>query len=253
VFEFFTSFTVIPSIDLKDGQVVRLLRGDMNRVTIYGADPAATARRFEQEGATLIHIVDLDGAIAGEPRNLDAIARIRAEVRCALDVSGGLRTIETIREVVAVGADLVSIGSAAFLFPDLIARACGEFPGRIFGSLDVREGRLAIKGWVETTPLTVAEAAERFRIAGVAAAIVTDIARDGAQAGIDALRMAEIAGSSRLPVIASGGVSTLDDIRSLAARFDEGVVGVVVGRALYEGNFTIREAIGAARSYQSSL
>ena len=225
---------------------MRLLHGDMSRVTIYGADPAATARRFAEEGATIIHIVDLDGAIAGEPRNLDAIARIRAAVRCALDVSGGLRTIETIREVVAAGADRVSIGSAAFLFPDLIARASAEFPGRVFGSLDVREGRLAIKGWVETTPLTVAKAAERFREAGVAAAIVTDIARDGAQSGIDALRMAEIAKSSHLPVIASGGVSTLADIRSLAARFDDGVVGVVVGRALYEGNFSLREALAAA-------
>jgi phosphoribosylformimino-5-aminoimidazole carboxamide ribotide isomerase len=244
----FETFTVIPSIDLKDGQVVRLLHGDMNRVTVYGADPAATARRFEDEGATLIHIVDLDGAIAGEPRNLDAIARIRAAVRCALDVSGGLRTLETIREVVAAGANRVSIGSAAFLFPDLITRACVEFPGRVFGSLDVREGRLAIKGWVETTPLTVAKAAERFRMAGVAAAIVTDIARDGAQAGIDALRMAEIARTSGLSVIASGGVSTLDDIRSLAARFDDGVVGVVVGRALYEGNFSLPEAIAAAGS-----
>src|ERR1700731_3982357 len=155
----------------------------MNRVTVYGADPAATARRFAEEGATLIHIVDLDGAIAGEPRNLDAIARIRAEVRCALDVSGGLRTIETIREGVAAGAVPGPIGSAAFLFPDLIARACAEFPGRVFGSLDVREGRLAIKGWVETTPLTVAKAAERFREAGVAAAIVPEIGGGGAEAG----------------------------------------------------------------------
>jgi phosphoribosylformimino-5-aminoimidazole carboxamide ribotide isomerase len=244
----FESFTVIPSIDLKGGQVVRLLHGDMNRVTVYGADPAATARRFEQDGAALIHIVDLDGAIAGEPRNLEAIAAIRAAVRCALDVSGGLRTIETIREVVAAGANRVSIGSAAFLFPDLIAQACVEFPGRVFGSLDVRDGRLAIKGWVETTRLTVAKAAERFRDAGVAAVIVTDIARDGAQAGIDAVRMAEIARESGLPVIASGGVTTLDDIRSLAARFKNRVVGVVVGRALYEGNFTLREAIAAAGS-----
>jgi phosphoribosylformimino-5-aminoimidazole carboxamide ribotide isomerase len=244
----FESFTVIPSIDLKYGQVVRLLHGDMSRVTVYGTDPAAAARRFEDDGATLIHIVDLDGAIAGEPRNLEAIAAIRAAVRCALDVSGGLRTIETIREVVAAGADRVSIGSAAFLFPDLIAQACREFPGRVFGSLDVRDGRLAIKGWVETTPLTVAKAAERFRESGVAAAIVTDIARDGAQAGIDALRMAEIARSSGLPVIASGGVTSLADIRSLAARFDDGVVAVVVGRALYEGNFSLREAIAAARS-----
>jgi phosphoribosylformimino-5-aminoimidazole carboxamide ribotide isomerase len=218
----------------------------MNRVTIYDAVPTATARRFEEQGAMLIHIVDLDGAIAGEPRNLKAVAGIRAAVRCALDVSGGLRTIETIRNVMAAGADRVSIGSAAFLNPDLIARACREFPGRIFGSIDIRDGRLAIKGWVETSRLTVAEAAERFRSAGVSAAIVTDIARDGAQVGIDAIRMAEIARAARLPVIASGGVSSLDDVRNLAVRFDDGVVGVVVGRALYEGNFSLRDAIAAA-------
>jgi phosphoribosylformimino-5-aminoimidazole carboxamide ribotide isomerase len=244
----FESFTVIPSIDLKDGKVVRLLYGDMNRVTIYDANPAAVASRFEEEGAALIHIVDLDGAIAGEPRNLDAVARIRGAVRCALDVSGGLRTIATVRDVMSAGADRVSIGSAAFLNPDLIGEACREFPGRVFGSIDVRDGRLSIKGWVETTPLTVAKAAERFRMAGVAAAIVTDIARDGAQVGIDAVRMAEIAREARLPVIASGGVSSLRDIVSLAARFDDGVVGVVVGRALYEGNFSLRDAISAARS-----
>ncbi len=244
----FESFTVIPSIDLKTGKVVRLLHGDMNRVTVYDANPADAASRFEQDGAALIHIVDLDGAIAGEPRNLDAVARIRAAVRCAIDVSGGLRTIETVRDVMTAGADRVSIGSAAFLNPELIAQACSEFPGRVFGSIDIRDGRLAIKGWVETSLLTVAEAAERFRSAGVAAAIVTDISRDGAQVGIDALRMAGIARAARLPVIASGGVSSLDDIRSLSARFGDGVVGVVVGRALYEGNFSLRDAITAALS-----
>jgi phosphoribosylformimino-5-aminoimidazole carboxamide ribotide isomerase len=244
----FETFTVIPSIDLKDGRVVRLLHGDMNRITVYAANPVDAARLFEGEGAALIHIVDLDGAIAGAPRNLDAVAAIRAAVGCAIDVSGGLRTIETIRAVVAAGADRISIGSAAFLDPDLLARACSEFPARVFGSIDARDGRLAIKGWVETSALTIAEAAERFRIAGVAAAIVTDIARDGAQTGIDAVRMAQIAALSRLPVIASGGVSSLDDIRTVASRFADGVVGVVVGRALYEGNFNLRDAIAAARS-----
>ena len=243
----FETFTVIPSIDLKDGRVVRLLHGDMNRVTVYDANPADAARSFEDQGAALIHIVDLDGAIAGAPRNLDAVAAIRAAVRCAIDVSGGLRTIETIRAVVAAGADRISIGSAAFLDPDLLARACSEFPTRVFGSIDARDGLLAIKGWVETSALTITEAAERFRIAGVAAAIVTDIARDGAQTGIDAVRMSQIAASSRLPVISSGGVSSLDDIRAVASHFADGVVGVVVGRALYEGNFNLRDAIAAAR------
>ena len=242
----FEKFTVIPSIDLKGGQVVRLLYGDMNRSTVYGADPAQVARRFEQDGAALIHIVDLDGAIAGAPRNVESVAQIRAAVKCAIDVSGGLRTIEAVRVTFASGADRVSIGSAALLSPELVQRACAEFPGRVFGSLDIRNGRLALKGWVETSRLTVAQAADRFRTARVAAAIVTDIARDGAQVGVDAARMAEIASVVQLPVIASGGVAALDDIRALRAQFDAGVVGVVIGRALYENNFSLGDALAAA-------
>jgi phosphoribosylformimino-5-aminoimidazole carboxamide ribotide isomerase len=244
----FEKFTVIPSIDLKTGQVVRLLHGDMSKATVYGADPGATARRFEEAGAEVIHIVDLDGAIAGTPRNVDAIAQIRASVKCAIDVSGGLRTIETVRATFLRGADRVSIGSAALLNPELIRQACSEFPGRVFGSIDLRDGRLAVKGWVETSQLTVLEASNRFRAAGVAAAIVTDIARDGAQSGVDASRMEEIAKAVLIPVIASGGVASLDDIRTLRTRFDLGVVGVVVGRALYEGNFSLDDALAAATS-----
>ncbi len=244
----FEKFTVIPSIDLKDGQVVRLLHGDMNRATVYGADPGETARRFDEAGAELIHIVDLDGAIAGAPRNIKAIAQIRASVKCAIDVSGGLRTIEAVRAAFAAGADRVSIGSAALLNPGLVRDACAEFPGKIFGSIDIRDGKLAVKGWVETSQLTVTEAANRFRAAGVAAAIVTDIARDGAQVGVDAARMQEIANAVRLPIIASGGVASLDDLRGLRTRFEAGVVGVVVGRALYEGNFSLSDALAAALS-----
>ena len=244
----FEKFTVIPSIDLKGGQVVRLLRGDMDRVTVYGGQPADVARRFEDAGAELIHIVDLDGAVSGAPRSVEAIAQIRAAVKCEIDVSGGLRTIESVRMAFTSGADRVSIGSAALLNPELLRSACAEFPGRVFGSLDIRDGRLAVKGWVETSQLTVIEAAERFRVAGVAAAIVTDIARDGAQVGVDASRMEDIAKAIRLPVIASGGVARLDDVRSLRTRFGAGVVGVVVGRALYEGNFSLNDALKAAAS-----
>jgi phosphoribosylformimino-5-aminoimidazole carboxamide ribotide isomerase len=243
----FEKFTVIPAIDLKGGQVVRLLHGDMNQSTVYGSDPGETARRFEDAGAELIHIVDLDGAIAGTPRNINAIAQIRAAVRCAIDVSGGMRTIEAVRTAFAAGADYVSIGSAALLNPELVRHACEEFPEKIFGSIDVRDGMLAVKGWVETSQLTVAQAAQRFRTAGVAAAIVTDIARDGAQVGVDAARMEEIATTVRIPVIASGGVANLADIGSLAKRFEAGVVGVVVGRALYEGNFSLSDALNASK------
>jgi phosphoribosylformimino-5-aminoimidazole carboxamide ribotide isomerase len=243
----FERFTVIPSIDLKGGEVVRLVRGEMGRATVYGNEPAATARRFESEGAELIHIVDLDGAITGAPRNLDSVHAIRAAVKCRLDVSGGLRTIAAVREVFAVGADIVSIGSAALLNPELIAKACAEFPGRVFGSLDLRGGKLAVKGWVETSEITVAEAAGRFRAAGVAAVIVTDITRDGTEAGANTAMFAETALLVSVPVIASGGVATLDDVRTLSGLFASGVVGVISGRALYEGRFTLAQAFAALR------
>ncbi len=168
-------------------------------------------------------------------------------MRCAIDVSGGLRTIEAVRAAIASGADRVSIGSAAFLSPDLIRAACAEFPGRIFGSLDIRDGKLAIKGWVETSELSVTRAAEIFTRAGVAALTVTDIARDGAETGVDAARMATYSRQAGVPVIASGGVATLADLRALADRFAQGVVGAIVGRALYEGRFDLSGAIAITR------
>ncbi len=243
----FDSFTVIPSIDLKAGQVVRLMRGAMDQATIYGSHPAATARRFEDEGACIIHVVDLDGAVAGEPRNLDAIRAIRAAVRCELDVSGGLRTMDSVRMIIDAGANRVSIGSAALLNPALLDDACAAYPGRVFGSIDVRQGRIAIKGWVETSALTVAEAARRFRDAGVAAAIVTDISRDGTQAGVDPESARATAKVIGLPMIVSGGVASLSDITKLKPLFSDGVAGVISGRALYEGRFTLAQAIAASR------
>jgi phosphoribosylformimino-5-aminoimidazole carboxamide ribotide isomerase len=242
----FETFTVIPAIDLKGGQVVRLMRGAMDRATVYGADPAAVARRFEDEGARLIHVVDLDGAIAGEPRNLGAIRAIRGAVRCELDVSGGLRSMGAIGRAVAAGADRISIGTAAFLNPALLAEACKAMPGRVFGSIDLRDGKLAIKGWVETVALTLAEAAERLGRAGVAAVIVTDIARDGTEAGVDIEGVRAAAGAVGIPTIASGGLASIADVMKLKALFAEGVVGAITGRALYEGRFTLAEAIAAA-------
>jgi phosphoribosylformimino-5-aminoimidazole carboxamide ribotide isomerase len=238
----FDHFTVIPSIDLKFGEVVRLVQGDMARATVYGSDPAAIAKSFAAEGAEQIHIVDLDGAIAGEPRNLDAIRVIRAAVSCPIDVSGGLRSLDAINDVIAAGADYIALGTAAFLDPDLLKNACDHFPGRVFGSLDARNGRLAIKGWVETSQLTVAEAALRFRQAGVAAIILTDIARDGTQAGANLGMFTATARLSGVPIIASGGIATLEDIRALRGLFNHGVIGAISGRALYEGRFTLTAA-----------
>jgi phosphoribosylformimino-5-aminoimidazole carboxamide ribotide isomerase len=219
----------------------------MAHATTYGDDPARVARDFESQGATLIHVVDLDGAVAGEPRNLDSIRAIRAAVRCDLDVSGGLRTIEAIRSAIEAGANLVSIGSAAFLHPELLADASRELNGRVFGSIDLRDGRPAIKGWLESADSTIAEVAARFRAAGVAALIVTDIARDGAETGVDAPAWSAMARELSFPLIASGGVASLADIRALRAGLKDGVVGVIVGRALYEGRFSLTDAITAAQ------
>jgi phosphoribosylformimino-5-aminoimidazole carboxamide ribotide isomerase len=242
----FEKFTVIPSIDLKGGQVVRLWRGEMDRATVYGSDPAATASAFEAEGAQIIHVVDLDGAITGAPRNLESIRAIRAAVGCGLDVSGGLRTADSVRAAIAAGADYVSIGSAAMLDPSMLIDACREHPGRVFGSLDVREGHLAIRGWRETSQLAVAEALARFQQAGVAAIILTDISRDGTQIGVNIEMYGTVARTSQTPVIASGGVARLDDVVALSRLFQRGIVGVITGRALYEGRFTLGEAIAAA-------
>jgi phosphoribosylformimino-5-aminoimidazole carboxamide ribotide isomerase len=243
----FDRFELIPAIDLKEGRVVRLLRGDMNQATVYGDDPAAVARGFEQAGARMIHVVDLDGAVAGAPRNLDAVRRIRAATRCAIDVSGGLRTVAAAQEVFAAGAERIALGSVAFLDQALLFELCRLFPGRVFGSLDVRGGRLAIKGWVETSPLKIEQAAALFKRAGVTAIIYTDIARDGTTTGVDCDKHALMARETGVPIIASGGIATLDDIRNLRARFEDGVVGAITGRALYEGRFTLAEGLAAAR------
>jgi phosphoribosylformimino-5-aminoimidazole carboxamide ribotide isomerase len=247
----FEQFTVIPSIDLRDGEVVRLLRGDMDRATVYGNDAAAVARGFEREGARIIHVVDLDGAIAGAPRNLESIRAIRAAVGCAIDVSGGLRTAESVRAAIAAGADYVSIGSAAILNPPMLEEVCREHRGRVFGSLDVREGRPAIKGWRETSQLVVGDVLGRFQQAGVAGIILTDISRDGTQNGVDIAMYESIGRFAEAPVIASGGVARIDDLIALSRLFSCGIAGAITGRALYEGRFALSEAIAATRDVAS--
>ena len=219
----------------------------MSQTTVYGSDPAATARRFESDGAELIHIVDLDGAVSGEPRHLEALAAIRAAVRCQLDFSGGVREIAAVERLIDAGADYVSIGSAAFLKPELVRQAVQRFPKRILGSLDIRDGRLAIKGWTETSQLTIDEAAQLFRDAGVAAIVYTDIQRDGTESGVEVAKYSQFAKRAIIPVIASGGVASLDEVRGLADCFSDGIAGVITGRAIYENRFTVADAIAASR------
>lgn len=225
---------------------MRLRQGDFARATVYGNDPAATAQEFEQQGASIIHVVDLDGARAGEPRNLAALKAMRAAVRCALEVSGGLRSMSSVEAVFAAGANYVSLGSATVLHPEFVRAAAQAWPGRVLGSIDVRAGRVAIRGWEQTSSLTMEQVALGLREAGVSALIVTDIVRDGTERGVDAAASAAFASRCAMPVIASGGVASLADIRALSVLFANGVVGVIVGRALYEGRFSLAEAIRAA-------
>ncbi len=242
----FDSFTVIPAIDLRAGRVVRLTQGDFAHTTVYGDDPAATAAEFERDGARVIHVVDLDGARAAEPRNLDALRRMRGEVRCALEASGGLRSMKSIEAVFDAGADYVSLGSAAVLNPKLAHDAARAWPGRVLGVIDSRSGHVAINAWEETCAVPLEEVALRLREAGVVAIIATDILRDGTERGVDAEALAAFAARLGAPLIASGGVASLADIRALSAISPQGVVGVIIGRALYEHRFTLAEAIGAA-------
>ena len=222
------------------------MRGDMAQATVYQREPATVAREFEAEGAQLIHVVDLDGAIAGEPRNLGAIRAIREAVRCPLDVSGGLRTIGSVRAAFASGANYISIGSVAILKPELLTDACREFPGRVIGSVDIRGDRLAIKGWVESSQLSATDGLARFKAAGAVAVTVTDISRDGTQQGVDAPAMIGLARSSGIPIIASGGIGSLAELAILAGSFTQGIIGVVVGRALYERRFSLVEALSVS-------
>ena len=222
------------------------MRGDMAQATVYQREPATVARQFEAEGAQLIHVVDLDGAIAGEPRNLGAIRAIREAVGCPLDVSGGLRTIGSVRAAFASGANYISIGSVAILKPELLTDACREFPGRVIGSVDIRGDRLAIKGWVESSQLSATDALARFKAAGAVAVTVTDISRDGTQQGVDAPAMIGLARSSGIPIIASGGIGSLAELAILASSFTQGIIGVVVGSALYERRFSLVEALSVS-------
>jgi len=226
---------LFPAIDLKDGACVRLVRGDMASATIFNRDPAAQARQFAEAGFAWLHVVDLDGAIAGRSVNGAAVAAIRDAVDLRLQLGGGIRDRNAIEAWLALGVDRVVLGTAALRDPELVRRAAADHPGAIVVGVDARDGHAAVEGWAETTALGVVELARRFEDCGVAAIVYTDIARDGTLAGIDAEAVAGLAQQIRLPVIASGGVASLADIAALKAREADGIAGIICGRALYDG------------------
>jgi phosphoribosylformimino-5-aminoimidazole carboxamide ribotide isomerase len=232
---------VIPAIDLKDGQCVRLLQGKKDAVTAYSNDPVATAKMWESYGAKLLHIVDLDGAFTGNQKNLDAIIKIRKSVKIALQVGGGIRKIGDIMKLFSAGIERIIIGTAAIEEPEFLTDSCRKYPGRILTGIDAKDGMVAIRGWEEITSLTARELAKRLEIVGVVGIIYTDIARDGMLIGPNIEATEEIVKSVKIPVIASGGVSCIDDIKNLMKI--KNLWGVITGKAIYSGALDLKEAI----------
>ena len=231
-----------PAIDLKDGQCVRLLRGDMAQATVFGADPAAQALAFAAAGCRWLHLVDLNGAFAGAPVNGAAVEAILAAVEVPVQLGGGIRDRATIDRWLERGVTRVILGTAAVRDPGLVREAAAAAPGRVAVGIDARDGRVAVEGWAETTDMTATDLARRFEDAGVAAIIYTDIDCDGAMQGPNVAATAALARAVSIPVIASGGVSSLDDLRALKAS-GAPLDGAISGRALYEGRIDLAEAV----------
>jgi phosphoribosylformimino-5-aminoimidazole carboxamide ribotide isomerase len=235
---------VIPAIDLMDGKAVRLEKGDFARRTVYSDDPAAVARAFGEAGAERIHVVDLDGARAGRPVNLDTVRAI-ARAGVPLELGGGLRTLADVEQALAAGAAWVVLGSAAVERLELVREACALFPGQVVCGIDARDGEVAIAGWAQGSGMSAVDVARRVRAAGVRLVEYTDVARDGMFTGVDALGAARLAREAEVDVVASGGVASLEDVRACR---EAGVAGVIVGKALYEKRIDLREALRLARS-----
>lgn len=236
---------VIPAIDLLEGRCVRLYQGDYDRSQIFSDRPVEVARRWESEGATRLHLVDLDGAKQGESVNGEAIAAIVSAVSIPVQVGGGLRDEEKIRQVLDLGVKQAILGTVAVENPDLVGDLCQKFPGQIIVGIDARNGKVATKGWLETSEVQAMDLAQRMESQGVAGIIYTDIHRDGTLSGPNMEALRELARSVNIPIIASGGVSSLTDVLSLLSLELSGVTGVIIGRALYTGDVSLTEAVGA--------
>jgi phosphoribosylformimino-5-aminoimidazole carboxamide ribotide isomerase len=240
------SITIYPAIDLKGGKVVRLAEGDMARATIYNDDAVAQANVFHESGADHLHVVDLDGAFAGTSVNGDVVAEIVENFPGKVQVGGGIRDRAAIDRWIERGVARVVIGTAALTNPELVLEAAKDLPNRIIVAVDARDGMVATHGWAEVSDVTVADLANRFADAGVAAVLFTDVGRDGLLKGCNVKATTALARATRIPVIASGGVAGLVDIADLARHASEGIDGVICGRALYEGKLDLRKALRLA-------
>ena len=236
---------VIPAIDLKEGKCVRLLQGKKEEVTIYSDDPPSMARNWQEQGAELLHVVDLDGAFTGEQHNYEKIKAIRSAIDIPIEVGGGIRDAERVAQLIDLGVDRTIIGTSAAEKPDMVREICRRFPGKVLVGIDAKDGKVAVKGWVEVTELEAVAFAKQMEGAGAAGIIYTDISRDGMLTGPNVEAMAKMVESVGIPVIASGGVSQLDDIKSLMKI--NNLWGVITGKALYTGSMKLDEAIALTK------
>jgi phosphoribosylformimino-5-aminoimidazole carboxamide ribotide isomerase len=237
---------VFPAIDLKGGQVVRLAEGDMDRATIYGDDPAAQALLFAEAGAEYLHVVDLDGAFAGEAVNAEAVEGIVRAFPGHVQLGGGIRNRQSIERWFDLGVSRVVIGTAALENPELVREAAADFPGGIVVAVDARDGMVATKGWADVSDVSIIDMARRFEDAGVAALLYTDVGRDGLLKGCNIEATVDLARATNIPVIASGGVAGISDIRVLSLHAKDGIEGVITGRALYDGRLDLATALAVA-------
>ncbi|MEO5335467.1 MAG: 1-(5-phosphoribosyl)-5-[(5-phosphoribosylamino)methylideneamino]imidazole-4-carboxamide isomerase [Magnetospirillum sp. WYHS-4] len=238
----------LPAIDLKDGQCVRLLRGEMDKATVFGDDPAAQARKFQDAGCEWLHVVDLNGAFAGRPVNADAVLAILAAVAMKIELGGGIRTLETVDFWLGQGVARVILGTVALRDPDLVKEACRRHPGRVAVGIDAKDGFVAVEGWAEVSAMTALDLARRFEDAGVSAIVYTDIARDGAMQGPNTEATVALARAVSIPVIASGGVSSMADLAALKAAGGDILEGAISGRAVYDGRIDPAAAVAFLRA-----
>jgi len=243
---------LFPAIDLKNGQCVRLEQGDMARATVFNLDPAAQACAFAAQGFEYLHVVDLDGAFAGKPMNAHAVEAMLKAVTMPLQLGGGIRDLATVEAWLAKGVARVIIGTAAVRDPEFVKSAAKRFPGRVAVGLDARDGKVAVEGWAETSQVTALEIAQRFEDAGVAAIIFTDIARDGLLKGLNLEATIGLAEHISLPVIASGGLASIDDVKGLLTPRAKKLAGAIAGRALYDGRLDPAAALALIRNARAA-
>jgi phosphoribosylformimino-5-aminoimidazole carboxamide ribotide isomerase len=239
---------LFPAIDLKDGNCVRLIKGEMDQATVFNDSPANQAKQFEDQGFEYLHIVDLNGAFAGEPVNGGAVDEILAAIKMPTQLGGGIRDLKTIEMWLEKGISRVILGTVAVKDPELVIEACKKYPGQIAVGIDAKDGFVAVEGWAEVSELSVIELAKKFENAGVAAIIYTDIARDGILAGLNMKSTVELANSVSIPVIASGGLASIDDIHELKKPENAILEGAISGRALYDGRLDPAEALAVLKA-----